>query len=125
MIERTNKKNLCKNLFVYGTLKPECSNNYILQDIGGDFYKAILHGFQFDKKWEKETGYPGLIESDNSVKVEGYVFVSENLKNNWKIIDDFETAAYLRKRVSVNLDNNKKVTAFVYIINTNFDIKNF
>lgn len=112
-------------LFVYGTLKPGFPNNHILKAFGGNFFKATLLGFQFDKVWEKKTGYPGLIKSDSNSKVEGFLFVSENLIDNWKVLDDFETKAYSRKIVSVLLEDNRKVDGFVYVINTDFDITNF
>ncbi|WP_439131974.1 gamma-glutamylcyclotransferase family protein [Polaribacter sp.] len=112
-------------LFVYGTLKPGCSNHHILQNIGGDCIKATLFGFEFDKDWEKQTGYPGLIKSNFDAKVEGFLFVSENLKRNWEVLDGFETEAYTRKIVPITIKNNQKVNGFVYVINTNFDINNF
>ncbi len=112
-------------LFVYGTLKPGCSNHNILKNIGGDCIKATLFGFELDNDWEKQTGYPGLIKSDAKSKVEGFLFVSENLNKNWDVLDSFETEAYSRKIVPITLNDNKKVNGFVYIVNINFDIHNF
>lgn len=112
-------------LFVYGTLKPGFANHYILKNIGGAFFKATLYGFQFDRNWEKETGYPGLVESNKDSKVDGFLFVSKNLTQNLKVLDDFETEAYIRKIASITLKDGKKTEAFVYLINPNFDIKNF
>lgn len=113
------------HLFVYGALKPGFSNHYILTNIGGAFFKATLYGFQFDRNWEKETGYPGLVEANKDAKVEGFLFVSKNLTKNLKFLDDFETKAYKRKIVTITLKDDKKVDGFVYLINKNFDIKNF
>jgi gamma-glutamylcyclotransferase (GGCT)/AIG2-like uncharacterized protein YtfP len=112
-------------LFVYGTLKPGFSNNFILTDIGGHFFKATLWGFQFDKKWEKETGYPGLIKTKSTDKVEGFVFVSKNLSKYWDALDIFETKAYQRIETPIELEDNSKTIAFVYIINSEFDLSNF
>lgn len=111
-------------LFVYGTLKPECSNHYILKNIGGDFTEATLFGFQFDKNWGKQTGYPGLTVSNSNSKVEGFLFVSKNLNRNWEVLDRFETKAYTRNIVPVTLKDNRKVNAFLYVININLDINN-
>lgn len=112
-------------LFVYGTLKPKFSNHYILEEIGGKCIEVTLFGYQFDKQWEKQTGYPGLIESDLNSKVDGFVFISDNLCNNLGVLDAFETDAYSRKIVPIHLKDNTIVDAFVYVININFDINNF
>lgn len=112
-------------LFVYGTLKPNCFNHHILQKIGGDFFEATLYGFQLDKSWEKQTGYPGVIKSNTNAKVEGFLFTSKNLYRSWEVLDNFETDAYYRKMVPITLKNNRKVYAFVYVINLDFDINNF
>lgn len=111
-------------LFVYGTLKPGFPNHYILKNIGGSFIKATLFGFEYDKNWEKQTGYPGIITSEPTKKIDGFVFVSKNLKYNWKVLDDFETKAYTRKQVSISL-HNKKEEVFVYTINIDFDLNQF
>ena len=63
-------------LFVYGTLKPGFSNHYILKEIGGDFIEASLFGFRYDEIWEKQTGYPGVIESKSASRVDGFLFTS-------------------------------------------------
>ena len=110
---------------MYGTLKPGFPNHYILENIGGECLEAALFGYQFDKQWESKTGYQGLIKADLSSKVKGFVFVSDNLSDNLKILDDFETEAYIRKVVSVHLKNNTIIDAFVYAININFDVNNF
>lgn len=111
-------------LFVYGTLKPDCENNYILKEIGGAFTKATLFGFTFDKKWERKTGYPGLIASHTKSHVEGYLFTSANLEHSWSIIDNFETNMYNRIEIVIKLINNLQITAYTYIINPDFKISN-
>lgn len=111
-------------LFVYGTLQPNHSNHYILQNIGGVCEKATLFGYQFDKEWENQTGYPGIIKSDSS-KVKGYLFTSKKLQENLQLLDDFETEAYMRKIVPITLNDNTNVNAYVYAINLEFNIKNF
>jgi gamma-glutamylcyclotransferase (GGCT)/AIG2-like uncharacterized protein YtfP len=111
-------------LFVYGTLKPGFPNHYILKNIGGDFVEASLFGYKFDRIWQKQTGYPGIVEGLSNEKINGFLFISEKLNKNWKVLDDFETKAYIRKKVSISL-NNEKVNAYVYAININFDINNF
>jgi len=111
-------------LFVYGTLKPGCENDSILKEIGGDFKKATLFGFTFDKKWESKTGYPGLIASHAKSKVEGYLFTSAKLKYSWSKIDNFETNMYNRTKVVIELNNNLQLAAYTYLINPNFKIAN-
>lgn len=112
-------------LFVYGTLKPGCSNHYILEQIGGNSIEAKLYGYQFDENWERKTGYPGLIKGDVNAEIEGFLFISENLTKSWSILDEFETEAYSRIIVPIAIENNTAVNGFVYIINLNFDIENF
>lgn len=111
-----------ERLFVYGTLKPGFENNYILAEIGGEFVKATLLGYTLDSNWENKTGYPGLTKSDSKSKVEGYLFTSENLDQNWDVIDSFETNMYKRAMVSVVINDDIHVDAYAYLINTNFNI---
>jgi len=113
------------NLFVYGTLQPEQANNYILEEIGGSFVKATLFGYDFDRIWQKQTGYPGIIYKKSDCKVEGHLFTSKNLMNFWVDIDNFETKAYKRIPVSVLQKDDIKTEAYVYIINKNFNLTNF
>lgn len=112
-------------LFVYGTLQPEQKNHYILKNVGGEFVKATLFGYQFNKKWELKTTYPGLTKSSTFNKVEGYLFTSKNLSHYLPVIDAFETNAYVREIVSITLNNNSKVDAYVYLINSDFNLNYF
>ncbi|WP_299046450.1 gamma-glutamylcyclotransferase family protein [uncultured Polaribacter sp.] len=112
-------------LFVYGTLKPNCENEHVLKEIEGKFTKAMLKGFTFDDEWQKQTGYPGIRETNLNSEVKGFLFTSTNLINNWKVLDKFETEAYHRINVPVILTDKSIVNAYVYTINNNFDICKF
>lgn len=112
-------------LFVYGTLQPGQSNEHVLKNLNGKFEKATLSGFTFDRIWEQQSGYPGLIKAKPTNKVSGFLFTAVNLSKHWHILDSFETEMYQRIETSVTLEDNSKALAFVYIINSEFALSNF
>lgn len=112
-------------LFVYGTLRPGYANEHILKNIGGSFKEATISGFQFDKVWEKQTGYPGIIKSNSNATIKGILFTSKHLIYHWDVLDSFETDAYCRIEIPIKLNDNSIVNGCVYIINVDFNIHNF
>lgn len=106
-------------LFVYGTLQPNQSNNYLLQNIGGTFQKATVKGFYDTLGWGKTYGYPAVVLDDTGDAINGYVFTSNNLKTNWDLLDDFEGDGYKRVLTKVNVAD-KFVDAYIYVLNERF-----
>jgi hypothetical protein len=50
--------------------------------------------------------------------VQGFVFSSEHLDANWKLLDDFEGEGYERVPVQVTLNSGERVDSFIYVLKT-------
>lgn len=102
-------------LFVYGTLSPGGPNEHILKEIGGVFESAFVMGTLYKEGWASSMGYPGIRLSYKSEKINGYLFISDQLPNHWKLLDEFEGKAYKRVATKVYLiDQNKETEAYIY-----------
>ena len=105
-----------QKLFVYGTLGLGRPNEHILKKIGGSFEKASVIGKLHNEGWGADMGYPGLTIDTEGGKIEGYLFSSDNLTENWSKLDGFEGDAYERLLTKVKLKNGTIIEAFVYTI---------
>lgn len=55
---------------------------------------------------------------DDANQVQGFVFSSEHLNANWKLLDDFEGEEYERVPVQVTLNGGERVDSFIYVLKT-------
>lgn len=107
-----------QHLFVYGTLIPGQKNDFVLKKLSGIWQKATTKGF-FDKNgWHKTQGFPAVILDEHGNTIDGYLFSSDELSKNWKMIDDFESSMYQRVMTNVFLENNHQVIAYIYELNS-------
>lgn len=106
-----------KNIFVYGTLIfPE-----IVFALTGKNFKtqnATLEGYRRYKIFDDNIPrrYPAIAESEGH-KVEGKILFEVD-EESLKILDFFEEEDYFRKELTVLTDNDRKVSAFVYLWNS-------
>jgi len=107
---------MIEHLFVYGTLVPGRQNEHILKNIGGAFQKAYIFGDLIQEGWGASMGCPALKINENGIKIDGYIFSSKNLSKNWKKLDDFEGAEYLRILSKVTLENGNFIDAYIYTL---------
>ena len=108
---------IMNQLFVYGTLCPNRENAHILGRIGGDWQKASVHGTIHILDWGPDKGLPAIILNDKDSLVEGYLFRTEKLAENWQMLDDFEGFQYKRVQVKTFLDSGEIVQAWTYVMN--------
>ena len=108
---------IMNQLFVYGTLCPNRENAHILGRIGGDWQKASVHGTIHILDWGPDKGLPAIILNDKDSLVEGYLFSTEKLAENWQMLDDFEGFQYKRVQVKTFLDSGEIVQAWTYVMN--------
>ena len=108
---------IMNQLFVYGTLCPNRENAHILGRIGGDWQKAAVHGTVHILDWGPDKGLPAIILNDKDSLVEGYLFSTEKLAENWQMLDDFEGFQYKRVQVKTFLDSGEIVQAWTYVMN--------
>jgi gamma-glutamylcyclotransferase (GGCT)/AIG2-like uncharacterized protein YtfP len=62
-------------------------------------------------------GYPGIVPAEDGEEVEGFVFSSVHLIDQWPKIDEFEGEGYERVLVTVSVNRTHKVEAYVYALN--------
>ncbi len=103
-------------LFVYGTLMPGEANAHILERIPGDWKKASIRGHYDPDGWGKTGGYPAIKLDPEGSRIEGYVYVSAALENDWDRIDAFEGNAYHRRLVDAQLESGSTLQANVYVL---------
>ena len=103
-------------LFVYGTLVPGGTNHSVLSDLPGEWQQATANGTLVNEGWGSGHGCPGLIPSSDGPEVQGYVFTSGELTENWKMLDTFEGSDYKREVITVRLNTGVEVESFVYSI---------
>lgn len=105
---------MIQRLFVYGTLGPGRPNEHVLTEIGGEFEQASVKGFLREAGWGAEMGYPGIDLDDNGDNVQGFLFCSAHLEQNWSKLDDFEGEGYERTAIKATKANGEVVDAFIY-----------
>jgi len=105
-----NIKQMCGNLFVYGTLQHGQSRNYLLT--GLSFEKAVLYGYR--KIFPPHLGFP-LITRDKNSEVNGEVYFGVK-RSLFNMLDVIEGVGSLYHRILVNLETitKKNHDAFVY-----------
>ena len=106
-------------LFVYGSLKPNEKNDFLLNSINGTWRTAFTYGFIKKINFGSKEIYDALILDNNGDRVEGYLFYSYALKNLWKKLDIFEGSNYKRCLTDININNKQKVKSFVYLLKNN------
>lgn len=104
-------------LFVYGTLCPNQANAHILEQIGGNWTKASVRGVIYILDWGPDKGLKALELESQAGWVEGYLFSSEKLAENWQMLDDFEGFQYQRVIADVKLESGEIIKAWTYQMN--------
>lgn len=103
------------SLFVYGTLGPNRPNAHLLENIGGTWAKAYVHGELHAKGWGAALGFPGILLNEDAPAVQGFIFFSENLAQNWAVLDEFEGEGYVRSPVQATLvETGERINSWVY-----------
>lgn len=103
------------SLFVYGTLGPNRPNAHILENIGGTWTTAFVHGELHAKGWGADLGFPGIVLSEDAPTVQGFIFFSDNLVQHWTVLDEFEGEGYVRSPVQATLvETGEHINSWVY-----------
>lgn len=107
---------MMQSLFVYGTLRPQQPNAHVLEKIGGTWLAGYILGHLHQCGWGAELGSPGIQLSEHGERVEGFIFLSENLATHWDDLDAFEGEEYQRSPVTVYLENAEQCQSVVYAL---------
>lgn len=100
-------------LFVYGTLKPGQTNEWVLQKIGGRWKEATARG-HIQQPEPGHFSYPRFTPDPTAPKVKGHLFISFRLPRFWDKLDHFEGAAYQRLLIPVQHSDGVRDVANVY-----------
>jgi len=106
--------NSSKVLFVYGTLAPGEENAHIMDGMKGEWRKASVRGKRHNKGWGTAKGHPGFIPDEKGDIVNGLVFISKDLPENWERLDKFEGKDYQRIQIEAKLENCDIIKAQIY-----------
>ena len=108
-----------KSLIVYGTLAPNAPNHSVIEHIKGNWQQGIVRGSLKKKGWGAELGYYGfkhtIQEDQEEIKV--FVLLSDELVENWQLLDDFEGNDYRRILAKYELENGQVGVGNIYAIN--------
>lgn len=105
---------MANSLFVYGTLGPGRPNAHILEDLGGEWTEAFVIGKLVEAGWGAKSGYPALVIDETGEQIDGFLFTSNKLPDNWPMLDAFEGAEYERVTIKVHLSDGATAMAQVY-----------
>jgi gamma-glutamylcyclotransferase (GGCT)/AIG2-like uncharacterized protein YtfP len=101
-------------LFVYGTLAPGRPNAHVLADVPGKWEPATVIGKLFQEGWGAAAGYPGIVLDERGGEIEGLLFSSDELAEQWARLDEFEGEGYERVVTKAKLKDGSVVPAYVY-----------
>ena len=103
-------------LFVYGTLCPNRENAHILGGIGGDWQNASVRGTVHILDWGPDKGLPAIVLNQQDTEVDGFLFSTDKLEQQWQMLDDFEWFQYERVVFDVSVDSGEKIQAWTYVM---------
>jgi gamma-glutamylcyclotransferase (GGCT)/AIG2-like uncharacterized protein YtfP len=107
---------MIERLFVYGTLAPGRPNEHVLGKVEGSWEPATTRGILRQEGWGAKMGYPGIVLDENGDEVQGFLFSSEKLSDQWKMLDEFEGEAYERVITVAKLSDNRTVESYIYAL---------
>lgn len=103
------------NVFVYGTLKKGCINNYLLEK--SEFLGAGETEESFAMYTSSCGNYPFVIDSQKTHPIKGELYcVSNQTIKQLDILEGYPDY-YQKKKVIIVQENNKKTEAVMYIKN--------
>jgi gamma-glutamylcyclotransferase (GGCT)/AIG2-like uncharacterized protein YtfP len=97
------------NVFVYGTLKPNQVNHYLIESK----IIKVSEGFTYGELYDLPLGYPAMIQGSSQVK--GFLLSLEN-ETVLQTLDDFEDDFYERLLIPIEQTTGEKLgSAWAYL----------
>ena len=107
-----------KNLIVYGSLAPNCSNHSKVEHISGQWCKVLIRG-QLEKiGWGADLGYWGYRKTNSALDkpINASVLISDELPAHFDALDDFEGIEYERVLAIFELDTGEIGVGNIYAL---------
>ena len=101
-------------VFVYGTLQPGEINAHYFDSFDGKWEKGHVLGQLENQGWGADHGFPGIRLDPQGVKVQGSLFISENINAILSLLDELEGADYRRNVTCVFLESGIEIDAHIY-----------
>jgi len=107
---------MIERLFVYGTLAPGRPNEHVLAKVPGTWEPASVKGILLQEGWGAAAGYPGIILEEAGEDVQGFLFSSTELSEQWARLDEFEGDGYERVVTAARLADGSVVETHIYAL---------
>ncbi|OKL43507.1 gamma-glutamylcyclotransferase family protein [Pseudovibrio exalbescens] len=107
-----------EHLFVYGSLAPGASHEYLLTQVTGVWSRAYIRAHYQDRGFSEGAGYPALVPDELAEWLQGNVYSSEHLHRIWPDIDEWEGEEYVRVPVEVQCEDGSVLLAQAYVLRT-------
>ncbi len=109
------------HLIVYGSLMPGGLNHGLISDLGGSWRKGWVTGELLDRGWSAAMSYPALRWCPDGERIPAYVFISSDLPDHWRRLDDFEGLEYRRILAPFWSQDGSVLVGNVYAMECDFD----
>ncbi|MDD7908696.1 MULTISPECIES: gamma-glutamylcyclotransferase family protein [Pseudovibrio] len=106
------------HLFVYGSLAPGASHEYLLTQVSGVWTRASVRAHYQDRGFSEGKGYPALVPDEQADWLRGYVYSSQSLHEIWDDIDEWEGEEYVRVPIEVQCEDGSLLHAQAYVLRT-------
>ena len=84
------------HLIVYGSLAPGGPNHGLLDGLDGTWHEGIVRGELLERGWSAAMSYPALRWCPEGDEIRAFLFVSADLPDFWRRLDEFEGLEYRR-----------------------------
>ena len=104
-----------KRLAVYGSLAPGEPNHFVIEHLRGEWVDGFVRGTLSESGWGSGIGYPAITWDWRADPIPVRMFVSSELPEHWRRLDEFEGAEYIRILVPVeDVDGELVAAANIY-----------
>lgn len=105
-------------LIIYGSLAPNRPNHAKIEHIIGKWSKGIVRGKLENGGWGADLGYYGYKKTNaaEDQTIEAFIIFSDELKENYPFLDDFEGADYERMLAVFELENGEVGVGNIYAL---------
>ena len=108
-----------KSFIIYGSLAPNAPNHHIVEHIKGTWQEGIVKGQLEEKGWGVDFGYLGFkhVSGEEQKEIKAFILHSDELVDNWQLLDEFEGDGYRRLLALFELKNGQIGVGNIYAIN--------
>ncbi len=106
-------------LIIYGTLAPGKPNHSKIEHIEGQWKTGTVKGGKLEGKgWGAALGFNGFVPAkrEEQVDIAAQVLFSEQLQENWALLDAFEGEGYRRILAAYQLSDGQVGVGYIYAI---------